>query len=169
MIQKDSEDKIQALYHQWLWNNYPLTRGLCYHIANGGTRGAISQAQILQAGKTCGGSVSRLISELLMLIKRQAGIEGNKLKAIGVVDGIPDYHHAIPSRATKDGIVCYNSLYIEFKQAEANMNTDHVKLQSRRQEQLRAAGNMVVVCKSLKEAQDVILNYLPACYLQKTV
>jgi hypothetical protein len=32
-----SEDKIQSDCFMWLWNNYPKTRGLLYHIRNGGS------------------------------------------------------------------------------------------------------------------------------------
>lgn len=32
-----SEDKIQADCFQWLWNKYPKTRGLLFHIKNGGS------------------------------------------------------------------------------------------------------------------------------------
>jgi len=35
-----SEDKIQSDCYLWLFNNHPLIRGLCFHIPNGGYRGA---------------------------------------------------------------------------------------------------------------------------------
>jgi hypothetical protein len=117
---KDSESKIQASYHQWLWNTYPLTRGLCYHIPNGGLRSAV---------------------------------EATRLKAAGVLAGIPDYHHAIAANG-------FNSLYIEFKEPGANMNTEHVKMQTERQGQLLRAGNAVYVCSSLEEAQNILHHYL---------
>jgi hypothetical protein len=44
----DSEEKIQADCFQWLWNTYPRTRGLCFHIPNGGYRG-IEQATRFKA------------------------------------------------------------------------------------------------------------------------
>ena len=33
-----TEDRIQSDFIQGLWNDYPRTRGLCYHIPNGGLR-----------------------------------------------------------------------------------------------------------------------------------
>lgn len=123
--QLDSEDKIQSQFHQWLWNEFPLTRQLCYHIPNGGYRGERA---------------------------------GNKFKAMGVVAGIPDYHIAIANHG-------YNSLYIEFKEPGANMNTDHVKHQESVQEKLRIAKNKVIVCHCLSDAQIELMNYLPECYI----
>lgn len=35
-----SEDKIQSDFHTWLWNTYPKTRRLAFHIPNGGYRTA---------------------------------------------------------------------------------------------------------------------------------
>lgn len=54
---KHEEDILQAKCFQWAWNEHPHTRGLLFHVPNGGLRG-----------------------------KREA----NRLKAIGVVPGIPD-------------------------------------------------------------------------------
>jgi hypothetical protein len=78
--------------------------------------------------------------------------EAMKLKAMGVQAGICDYHHAIPAGA-------YASLYIEFKEPGANMNTDHVREQLKVHERLRAAGNKVVICYSLQEAQKEFMEY----------
>jgi hypothetical protein len=78
--------------------------------------------------------------------------EASKLKAMGVQAGICDYHHAIPA----NGYAC---LYIEFKEPGANMNTDHVKEQLKIHQSLREAGNRVVVCFSVEEAQARFKEY----------
>lgn len=88
--------------------------------------------------------------------------EANKLKAMGVVAGIPDYHIAIASRG-------YNSLYIEFKEPEAKMNTDHGRNQLSVHERLKTSGNKVIICYSLEEAQSEVLSYLPSEYLQRAM
>lgn len=120
IMKKHSEDYIQSQFHIWLWNYYPLTRQLCYHIPNGGLRGVR---------------------------------EAVKLKGLGVVAGIPDYHIAIPARG-------YSSLYIEFKEPGANMNTEHVRHQTEVQSKLIEAGNKVVVCTSLESGKATALEYL---------
>lgn len=86
--------------------------------------------------------------------------ESNKLKAMGVVAGIPDYHIAIASRG-------YNSLYIEFKEPDVKKNTNHYRNQLVVHERLKAAGNKVVICDSLDEAKAIVLEYLPGEYLKQ--
>lgn len=76
-----------------------------------------------------------------------------KLKATGLLSGIPDYHIAIPN-------VKHCGLYIEFKTPEANLNTEHVKHQLDVHQRMRGAGNMVVVCNSIDEAKRITLEYL---------
>ena len=117
---KESEDLIQATVHQTIWNKYKNTRGLCYHIPNGGLRTAR---------------------------------EGNKLKAVGVVAGIPDYHVAIPANGK-------NSLYIEFKEPGANMNTEHVRNQLKVHDKLKEANNEVLIFDNSAEAIEAIERYL---------
>ncbi len=116
----DSEARIQAKFHQWLWNTYPKTRYLCYAIPNGGYR---------------------------------TDYEAMSLKATGVVKGIPDYCIAIAAHG-------YNSLYIEFKEPTANMNTEHVKHQKRVHDILISANNKVIICTSFDESKRAALDYL---------
>lgn len=87
--------------------------------------------------------------------------EANKLKAMGVVAGMPDYHIAIANHG-------YNSLYIEFKEPGAKMNTEHGKNQIMVHDRLKAAGNKVIICYSLEEAQSEVLSYLPGQYLLRS-
>jgi len=87
--------------------------------------------------------------------------EAAKLKATGVVRGIPDYHISIPSQG-------FNGLYIEFKEPGANLNTEHVKHQLDVHTRLRSAKNKVVMCDDLDEAKRITLEYLgPTGYLNK--
>lgn len=119
---KLSEDRIQSEYHKWLWMTYPKTRGLCYHIPNGGLR---------------------------------TPVEAARLQSMGVLSGVPDYHHAIPAHG-------FASLYIEFKDESrrGKAPTEHEKKQERRQMTLRQAGNQAHVCYTLPEAQNILLAYL---------
>lgn len=39
-MRNESENKIQSECVLWLWNEHPATRGLLYHIPNGGLRSA---------------------------------------------------------------------------------------------------------------------------------
>lgn len=119
-MKKLSEDAIQAEYHKWLWNTYPMTRKKCYAIPNGGLR---------------------------------IPTEAVRLQATGTLAGVCDYHHAIPAGG-------FASLYIEFKEPGANMNTDHVKKQLKVHESLREAGNKVVICTSVLQAQNELHEYL---------
>lgn len=45
---KESEARIQSKFFIWLWNKYPKTRYLCYHISNGGLR-SIAEAVSFKA------------------------------------------------------------------------------------------------------------------------
>lgn len=82
--------------------------------------------------------------------------EAVKLKAMGVIPGIPDIHIAIAANG-------YNSLYIEFKEPDANMNTKHVKEQLEVHKCLESAGNKVVICTSNAQAQEVFKEYILNC------
>lgn len=53
-----NEDSILAQCHQWIWNTYPQTRLLSWHIANE---------------------------------RKTTPTQGAKLKAKGVIAGVPDY------------------------------------------------------------------------------
>lgn len=44
------ESRLQAECVAWLWNTYPRTRGLLYHIPNGGLRGAREAATLKAIG-----------------------------------------------------------------------------------------------------------------------
>jgi hypothetical protein len=88
--------------------------------------------------------------------------EANKLKAMGVLAGIPDVHTAIPAAG-------YASLYIEFKETGNKTSdrisrglklTKHEEKQQRRQAQLRSFGNKVVECDTTEEAVIVFEEYL---------
>ncbi len=49
-----SEAKIQSDCFQWLWNTYPSTRRLCFHIPNGGLRSAREAATFKAMGVVAG-------------------------------------------------------------------------------------------------------------------
>jgi hypothetical protein len=124
MPKNQSESRIQSNFITWLWNTYPRTRGLAYHIPNGGLR-----------------------------TQREA----MTLKAMGVLPGIPDVHIVIAARG-------HNSLYIEFKEPNARINTEHHKKQLAVHEVLRSAGHAVYVCTSAEDAQCIVLEYLENTY-----
>lgn len=126
---QDSEDKIQAEYNMWLIGYYPKLRNFCFHVPNGGKRDSEVNAK--------GERFSR---------------EGNKLKAMGVRRGIPDYWHAVPLNG-------YIGFIIEFKEPGANMNTPHVKVQTEVQNDLRSVGYKVIVCDNTDEAKKQFLDY----------
>jgi len=50
----DTEDRIMSQCHKWLWNTYPETRHLCWHIANerkqNKIQGAIMKAKGVVSG-----------------------------------------------------------------------------------------------------------------------
>ncbi len=152
MLKKHSEDRIQADFYIWLWNSYPKFRGAVYHIPNGGSRGGVKNEDFHNLSQNCY-SVAQVISKIKEIIANNAGREGNKLKTMGVLTGIPDIHIAIGAQG-------YNSLYIEFKEPGANMNTEHVKKQLEAHDVLRSFKNRVEICYSVKEAQVIVLDYL---------
>lgn len=49
-----NEDRLLSKCHQWLWNNFPQTRGAAWHVANErkttGMQGAILKAKGVVAG-----------------------------------------------------------------------------------------------------------------------
>lgn len=49
-----SEIQIQAEAYQWLHNTHPETRGLCFHVPNGGSRNAIEGMQLKASGVVAG-------------------------------------------------------------------------------------------------------------------
>jgi hypothetical protein len=76
-------------------------------------------------------------------------IEAAKLKAEGVLAGIPDIH--IPM--ARNG---YHSLYIEMKNGKKGTISDKQKDMI---EKLKAEGNKVVVCRSVEEFEKEIKEY----------
>lgn len=49
-----TEIQLQAACFQWAWNTYPSTRGLLFHIPNGGSRNAIEGMQLKASGVVAG-------------------------------------------------------------------------------------------------------------------
>lgn len=49
-----TEIQIQAKCFQWLWNTVPATRGLFFHVPNGGSRNAIEGMQLKASGVIAG-------------------------------------------------------------------------------------------------------------------
>jgi hypothetical protein len=152
MFKKVSEDRIQADYFVWLWNTYPQFRGAVYHIPNGGSRGGVKSEDFHNLSQNCH-SVAQVIGKIKEIIATNAAREGNKLRTMGVREGIPDIHIAI---GNKD----YIGLYLEFKEPGANMNTEHVKKQLATHEVLRSFGNRVEICTSVDQAKLITLEHL---------
>jgi hypothetical protein len=94
-------------------------------------------------------------------------IEAARLKAQGVVAGVPDYFCAIPRQQLDDRpwpvgpspAKWYHGLFIEFKEPGANMNTDHVKKQKAIQDGLRLQNYRVEICSSFEQAVQVFKEY----------
>jgi hypothetical protein len=80
-------------------------------------------------------------------------IVASKLKAEGVLAGIPDLHIPIPNGE-------YHSLYVEMKNGKKGELSDKQKDMI---ERLRSYGNKVVVCRSVddfkKEVKEYLKNY----------
>ena len=49
-----SEIQIQANAFQEMYNHFPETRGLCFHVPNGGSRNAVEGMQLKAAGVIAG-------------------------------------------------------------------------------------------------------------------
>ncbi len=49
-----TEIQIQAAIFQYAWNHYPSTRGLFFHVPNGGNRNAIEGMQLKASGVVAG-------------------------------------------------------------------------------------------------------------------
>lgn len=49
-----TEIQLQAKCFQWLWNNVPQSRGLFFHVPNGGSRNAIEGMQLKASGVVSG-------------------------------------------------------------------------------------------------------------------
>lgn len=74
--------------------------------------------------------------------------EAVKLKAEGVLAGVPDLH--IPH--ARNG---YHSLYVEVKSAEGVVS----KKQKEIHKQLRETDNMVVVCRTVLQIKRAVVDY----------
>ncbi len=61
-----SEIQLQALCFQYLWNNYPATRRLFFHVPNGGNRDAREGAQLKASGVVAG------IPDMILIHKGRA-------------------------------------------------------------------------------------------------
>lgn len=49
-----SEIQLQAKIFQYVWNQYPATRGLFFHVPNGGYRSKIEASQMKASGVIAG-------------------------------------------------------------------------------------------------------------------
>lgn len=49
-----TEIQLQSRCFQWLWNTIPVTRGLFFHVPNGGSRNAIEGMQLKASGVIAG-------------------------------------------------------------------------------------------------------------------
>lgn len=101
------ELKLQSQCHQWLWNNYPKTRGFAFAIKN----------------------------EETSIKRRLLG------KAIGIVEGIPDYC------LVNNGRVCF----IEFKSIEGKLS----ETQKNIHQLYEYNGTDVYVVKNIIEFTDI--------------
>lgn len=88
-------------------------------------------------------------------------IEANKLKAMGVISGIPDICLAIPSRMPREkitvGLSVYGALYIEMKRVKTGT---HSEAQKSVQNSLKEAGNCVLECRTVEDFKKIITEYL---------
>lgn len=114
-MQKISESALQSSMFLWLFNNFPKTRGLVYHVPNGGLR---------------------------------SRVEAGRMKAQGVIPGVPDLHHAIPTKI-------FASLYVEIKTDEGRLSPEQIK----EHEILKSASNRVEIVRSLEEYQALIFEH----------
>lgn len=94
-----SEIQLQAKIFQHYWNNHPQTRGLIFHVPNGGKRSKIEASQLKASGVVAG------IPDLIALnngmcygieLKRDEGKwkvsdEQAKIHAAWKANGIPVY------------------------------------------------------------------------------
>jgi hypothetical protein len=80
---------------------------------------------------------------------RRDAISGARLKKKGVKSGVPDI--CLPLNNGK-----YGALYIEVKTSSGKVSPN----QKRWLDALNRQGNLAVVCRSLDDAQKVILDYI---------
>lgn len=81
-------------------------------------------------------------------------VEANKLKAMGVTEGVPDLHFALPSH--REGRY-FASLYLELKKPKTGR---HSPGQLSEQEILRRAGNCVLECRTVEDFKKYITAWL---------
>lgn len=61
-----TEARLQSNCYLWFWNNYPMYRGLLFHVPNGGSRNAIEAGKLKAMGVTPG------IPDMIFLHKAKA-------------------------------------------------------------------------------------------------
>lgn len=92
-----SEIQLQSKCFQWLWNNYPATRRLFFHVPNGGSRNAVEGMQLKASGVVAGIPDCILIHRGLAYgfeMKTQSGKvspEQQKVHKVWQEDGTPVY------------------------------------------------------------------------------
>jgi hypothetical protein len=132
---KRSEDSIQAECWQWLYNTYPKTRGLCFHIRNGGSLTSAREGNKFKAMGVVPG-----VPDICLAIPQPYAIK-----------------HLNPSGhgyTIQHGM--YGALYIEMKTEKGKHSTEQKNVQAA----LIAAGNRVEHARSLEEFKAAIYNYL---------
>lgn len=92
-----SEIQLQAFCFQFMWNNYPSTRRLFFHVPNGGSRDAREGSQLKASGVVAG------IPDLVLINKGNAygfelktltgkvSPEQEKVHKVWIQDGTPVY------------------------------------------------------------------------------
>lgn len=108
---------------------YPRIWAVTFAIPNGGSRGG---------GKSIINKKGQAIST--------AVLEGKRLKMMGVKPGVPDIFIAMPFNG-------YSGIFIEMKSEDGKLTPSQEYMIPL----LRQQGYFCVICKSAKEAMDVVL------------
>lgn len=135
-----SEIQIQAECFQWLWNSYPHTRGLFFHVPNE----LPSDSNFILAFVRKHVGNPHWMNALVKSIKNRVLAFINRRKASGVVAGIPDCIFIQPHTGKSFGF--------EFKTDKGSVSPAQQKIH----DTWTSAGITVHITRSLEEFKNQI-------------
>lgn len=82
-----THDRLQQEIFTYIWNNYPQTRGNCWHTPNEFVPDTFIQTQ---CKRICGEKLPSFLTQIFELYKKHFVSSLSRRKAIGVLKGVTD-------------------------------------------------------------------------------
>lgn len=82
-----THDRLQQEIFTYIWNQYPQTRGSCWHTPNEFIPDTFIQSQVK---RVCGDKIPNFLPQIFELYKKHFVSSLSKRKSIGVLKGVTD-------------------------------------------------------------------------------